>query len=110
MYSYNLHQKYVWRVCGCLNPYSGGKCIPIRWDQDETNLLVSLNPYSGGKCIPIYKEIKPREKLFKCLNPYSGGKCIPIGLQNSAKTTKKESLNPYSGGKCIPIVWIVYVH
>jgi len=36
-----------------LNPYSGGKCIPINASWTEVSVLRCLNPYSGGKCIPI---------------------------------------------------------
>ena len=38
----------------CLNPYSGGKCIPIIMENsNEIKKQIGLNPYSGGKCIPI---------------------------------------------------------
>ena len=36
-----------------LNPYSGGKCIPIGFCKLMRVYLSRLNPYSGGKCIPM---------------------------------------------------------
>jgi len=39
--------------------------------------IPSLNPYSGGKCIPMVN-LEPENEASQRLNPYSGGKCIPI--------------------------------
>jgi len=92
---------------GCigLNPYSGGKCIPINHAFNGiADLLLCLNPYSGGKCIPIIvMKVVPSKDRTKSLNPYSGGKCIPIAVKEVTKFSVW-GLNPYSGGKCIPII------
>ena len=64
---------------GRLNPYSGGKCIPIKNGKNLfKHRIKRLNPYSGGKCIPIWAVLSVLPKIVAGLNPYSGGKCIPI--------------------------------
>jgi len=118
-----------------LNPYSGGKCIPMelalatcevvrvvsiliqvvnvflsimQWHSYATRIGRSLNPYSGGKCIPIIYQELIRKETGDCLNPYSGGKCIPI-LHSRARGMQTDCLNPYSGGKCIPMKQKIYL-
>jgi len=53
MYSYQIET--LRKECGVssLNPYSGGKCIPMIFPNWKTSERNCLNPYSGGKCIPI---------------------------------------------------------
>jgi len=56
--------------------------------------LYSLNPYSGGKCIPIKRTTTKKYVFGRSLNPYSGGKCIPICCdgRKASQTTKSQSL------------------
>ena len=57
MYSYANTLMYKMEKLGGLNPYSGGKCIPIFRKGGIAYKGDGLNPYSGGKCIPIcYKK------------------------------------------------------